>query len=621
MFIYRGENLKEYLIKADDGKFKKRFLFKELENYAFGSSDSKVCCLYGLRRTGKTVMMHQLIRDINDYNNCLLIHCECDEKEKTYDTMQMVRNAISSNSDCQYIFIDEITKTKNFIGTASFLADDYAKRGKKVIIAGADSFGFFLTKGNELLDRMKMIHTTYIPYKEYKELLNKTVVDYIKYGGTLTDGSVFYNKDDFKEYMNSSIAENISHSLARWNQGRNYGVLEEIVSVSHDELPSFINKVVEYHNRTFLARVINDDFKSHDLGSLIDLMTKHNIADTTPLESEELNDRIRIYLGIKENPFSHVDEECVDTIINYLKDLDVLYEIPRGHYSKQKEYLFTQVGVRYWQCEALCNALMDSEEFSVNYNDVEKHSILQKIKEDICGGILEDIVFYQLSVMYKDNSDIQVIKYRNSANQEIDVLLENLKTRESIAFEIKFSDESFVEGQAKHLMNEEFLKDVKNNTGTDIIWKIVLYEGKSEYAEKNNIFYLNTDYFLCRSESIIKYMFEKNISLLMNEIENSKKLTIKQSNGNGEGGDDGNQDGTGSFGTTDKDSKGDDDDSSPTPPSESPPQDNSNQSGGESNKSESSITNNTNDSVQMETNKQSPTEDFIERDDDGRDDI
>lgn len=517
MVIYTGATLQKRLHNINSYE-KKRDLFAQLQTYIESGNDGKVCCLYGLRRTGKTVMMDQMMRKIDDPDKILLIMCEDDEANGAYDSMQAVKNAINEHSDCSYIFIDEITKVKNFIGTCSILSDQYAREGKKIVIAGTDSFGFFLAKNDELLDRVHLIHTTYIPFHEYHRLLGRDIHDYMRFGGTLTDGNVFYNKDRLHEYSNSAISMNIVHSLEKWNQGRNYGILEELVNSDRNELSSFINKIIEYHNRQFLARMINRDFKSHDLGSLVELMTKHSIADPSPIDTNEMSDRIRIFLGIKEQPFNMVDEECVDVIIQYLKDLDVLYEDPSSVRQKNHEYLFTQVGMRYWQATAFADALVTSDVFQ-GYNDLEKKQILDKLESDICGGILEDIVYYQLSKDYSSR-DVKVLKYNNMRGQEVDVLLEDLNAAKSVAFEIKFSDQVNEDSQLKHLVNDDFCAELEAKTGTKIINKVVLYRGES-ITPQSDALYLNVEDFLLHTDEYMK----KLSAIHIDSIEKLKSLT------------------------------------------------------------------------------------------------
>lgn len=41
----------------------------------------------------------------------------------------------------------------------------------KIVLSGTDSLGFWFTLHQELYDRAKAIHTTFIPYREHSRLL------------------------------------------------------------------------------------------------------------------------------------------------------------------------------------------------------------------------------------------------------------------------------------------------------------------------------------------------------------------------------------------------------------------------------------------------------------------
>ncbi len=71
------------------------------------------------------------------------------------------------------------------------------------------------------------------------------------------------------------VLEMITNTIERWHGGRNYAHDVFWSLVAHKDLSPSIRKVIEYHNRTFVAKIINEDFKSHDLGSLVELMKKN----------------------------------------------------------------------------------------------------------------------------------------------------------------------------------------------------------------------------------------------------------------------------------------------------------------------------------------------------------
>lgn len=506
MDIYFGDLLKEHVSKSLEGISNDRFLLSNLHRYMVSPNNRKVCCLYGLRRTGKTIMSLQEIRNLGAYEETLLISCG------ENDTMWDVKEQINAHPSCKYIFIDEITKTHDFINTCSFLADRYAIEGTKIVLLGTDSLGFFLVQNDELYDRVNMIHTTFIPYAEYRHVLGKDIESYIAYGGTLTDGSMYKDKGRLQEYSDTAIVYNLMHSLQRWKNGRNkgYGLLIELDE--RGELASFINKVIEYHNREFVADIINKVFASHDFGSLADLMTKHDVANPNIINRDEINDRIRIFLGIKENPLHIANEKTVNVITEYLINMDVLFKVP-----ETGEYLFTQPGMRHCQAEAIADALVSSEYFQ-SFTGVQRNRILRKLKEDISGNLLEDIVFYHILVAIQANPNLHAEKYRNLKGQEFDIVVSDYEKESSVAIEVKLSN-AMNDGQLKHLADKEFCEEVEKSTGTSIASKVLLYLGETQETNEMGVTYYNVEEFLCYVKGILQNMLDSEVQLYHSKVE------------------------------------------------------------------------------------------------------
>lgn len=96
------------------------------------------------------------------------------------------------------MFLDEITLMKDFIDSAALFSDVFATMGMKLVLTGTDSLGFWLAMDEELYDRAKLIHTTFIPYREYSRLLGIDSIDeYIRYGGTLCAGEIHFEERVF----------------------------------------------------------------------------------------------------------------------------------------------------------------------------------------------------------------------------------------------------------------------------------------------------------------------------------------------------------------------------------------------------------------------------------------
>lgn len=89
-------------------------------------------------------------------------------------------------------------------------SDVYAAQGMHIVLSGTDSLGFWLSQYNELYDRAKIIHTTFIPYREHARLLGSSDIDeYIRYGGTLRAGSIdFANVDEQAFFMMTKARAN-----------------------------------------------------------------------------------------------------------------------------------------------------------------------------------------------------------------------------------------------------------------------------------------------------------------------------------------------------------------------------------------------------------------------------
>ena len=172
----------------------------------------------------------------------------------------------------------------DFINTAAILSDVFATMGMKIVVSGTDSLGFEMASRDELYDRAVMIHTSFIPFREYSRLLNIDSIDtYIEYGGTLKkenmsfddsdnafDDVSFRDDESTRKYIDTAISRNIQHTLKNDGYGQYFNQLRELYD--KDELTNVINRIVESVNHEFLLRVVTDKFKSHDLGSSRELL-------------------------------------------------------------------------------------------------------------------------------------------------------------------------------------------------------------------------------------------------------------------------------------------------------------------------------------------------------------
>jgi hypothetical protein len=408
MNIYTGTSLKEHCSQSISPTWKKRWLYPNLLTYLKGEDDGKVCCLYGLQKTGKRVMMLQAISELDD-EHCLLIECERDEKGSSSDTMYQVIKAVDENPRCNYIFLYEIAALKGVVDVVSAFVEQPDFAGKKFVMAGTDSLAFFFAGNDSLYEKVHFIHTTHCSSEEYLYLLQGDLSNYIKRGGTLTNGAVFEEPEQLNAYIRTAIAYNIAHTFEHWKQGRNFDFFHNMEGT--DQLADFIMEVISVYNKKFLLRVIRQDLESSEAGSILDIMASASPFKEEKIDAGTLSENIKISLfydmkepPFYERPFYKMWHDNVDRVTKYLQYIDVLYLQESLGATEQAEYCFTQPGIQYWQAHADAEALVKSEVFEA-YSDSVKREILKRIEQDICKEI-----YWQCCILQNNSTSSETLK-------------------------------------------------------------------------------------------------------------------------------------------------------------------------------------------------------------------
>lgn len=506
--IVYGDDLRK-MVKTVKG-LKKRDCFGRIEKFLHGTDRTRVCALYGLKRTGKTTLLLQTIAEMSEeeFSKCFYA------KMNTENTMAQITRDLEKMFDngYRYAFIDEVTLMKDFIGSAALFSDIYSMMGMKIVLSGKDSLGFWFAHDNELYDRVRMIHTTFIPFREYSRLLGIDSIDeYIRYGGLLSQGELDFENEDViaddasfrddestRKYVDTAISRNIQHSLACCRYGHRFGPLRELYEA--DELTSAINRIVEDMNHRFLVSVLTRDFVSSDLGITAhnlknerDLQKRTNILEA--IDKKTVTEKLMKLLNIRNKAEQTVEitPSQAARIKEYLKGLDLIVECPVRNaemgLEKEERILFTQPGMRYCQAQALVYSLMQDETFGQLTED-EKTFITDRILEEVRGRMLEDIVLLETMKALGRNYD--VFKYQ-FATGEYDMLIYGRNERGCAAYEIKHSDKCVSE-QSRHLRNENMLLLTTPRFGT-LEGRYVLYLGENKDTE-DGIAYRNAEQFL-----------------------------------------------------------------------------------------------------------------------------
>jgi len=493
-----GKTLEDFTASIKD--YKKRELYSTLEQYVYSDSHDKVFILYGLRRTGKTTLIRQIIYNMNEEDRNKTVFIQINSTNTLADVNKDLRKL--ETLGYKYVFIDEVTMMDDYIQGAALFSDVFASSGMKIVLSGTDSLGFVFSEDEQLYDRCILLHTTFIPFREFSNVLGIHDIDqYMEFGGTMSQSGDNYNKGIFgtkkstADYVNTAIARNIQHSLKNYQYGSHFRNLKSLYDKG--ELTSAINRIVEDMNHAFTIEVLTRTFKSHDFGSAKDIMRKDRESPTDILDDvdgEKITERLKKLLKIRNKEEQKIDIQDVHRleIKEYLDLLDLTCDIPLVNMNdlnnKQVTTVFSQPGLRYSQAESLIKSLMMDETFR-NVDAQERKRITERILDDIKGRMLEEIV--QLETK-KANPNFKVFKLQFAVG-EFDMVVYDSENVCCKIYEIKHSKEKSP-FQYRHLINEENCKQTEFRYGK-ILEKVVLYRGET-CEEENGVQYQNVEDYL-----------------------------------------------------------------------------------------------------------------------------
>lgn len=475
--IITGEDLKLLVQPSKD--FTPRIIFKDLINYIEDTNIKKLLELYGLRRTGKTILMLQSIDYIlnSGVSSNDIVYIECTNNCSAYDLLKFLKTR-----KYKYIFIDEITKAHDFyVYIASICTVTF---GIKTIIAGTDSLYFYLSR-SEMYGRYEKLSTTFISYKDWCTINNKnlSILNYIQNAGILG------NYDTVDYYIDDAISNNIQISLDNilpFIRDSDCQKLSGLIEM----YPRIVTKVTENFNNLFLKEIIKSNYESSlSMGftnenrlSRVDKKLMNSVID------ESLN------LNFKNDD---IDRDVLKYLEQLLYELDFYKEFDErilynGNVEEKKRNLQLQPIIRYTQY-LKCLDLLENK---LNLFGVSRESFNNEYLPKIEGELLEQVVLTHISTVYdKKHYDLFTYKEKESG-AEIDLVILNKWYGDCILVEIKRSD-TLDKRYFRWLNNEDVLKNIKYNFNiNNILKKVILYRGKTRTLDKLGIECVNIEEFL-----------------------------------------------------------------------------------------------------------------------------
>jgi len=501
-----GEDLERFVEPV--AKWKKRECYKLLESYIYGDMHDRVYILYGLRRTGKTTLIRQLIYNMEPETRRKTVFIQIQGNRTLADVNRDLKYLESQGY--RYVFIDEVTLLDDFIEGAALFSDVFAASGMKIVLSGTDSLGFMFSEDEELYDRCIMSHTTFIPYREFEGVLGiEGIDDYIRYGGTMSlsgekyndEHGIFATKKSTDEYVDSAIARNIQHSLKNYQYEGHFRSLRDLYE--KNELTNVINRIVEDINHRFTLDVLTRDFKSSDLRISAKNMRKdrHEPSDILDnIDTDKVNGILKELLEIRNRAEQEIEIEDSHRIEirEYLDLLDLTVEIEGRWMSdynrKENRTVFSQPGMRYSQAEALIRSLMQDEKFR-SFSLVERKRATERILSEVKGRMMEDIVLLETK-MSRKGCEVFSLQFPVG---EFDMVVFDPEEGCCEIYEIKHSEE-IVPQQCRHLLDEKKCAEAEFRYGP-ITGKYVIYRGKTTVSNiadmpEEKIHYLNVEEYL-----------------------------------------------------------------------------------------------------------------------------
>ena len=472
-------------------KWEKRECFSTLHDYIYGENNDRVLILYGLRRTGKTTLVRQAIGEMPATMQSKTAFIQLSSRLTLADVNHDLK--LLESLGYRYVFIDEVTLLSDFIEGAALFSDIFAAGGMKIVLSGTDSLGFVFSEDEQLYDRCQLLHTTFIPYREFEHVLGVHGIDnFIEYGGTMS--RLFATKKSADDYVDSAIARNIQHSLKCYQHEGHFRSLQQLYEAG--ELTSAINRIVEDVNHRFTIDVLTRNFKSSDLKISAANLRRDRFKPTDILDRIDINavtKRLKDLLLIydKSEQSVAISEAHRTEIKEYLDLLDLTCDIDVVNMSNLNERkvrtAISQPGLRYTQAAALIQSLLLDEAFK-NIPIANRMAIESRILDEIRGRMMEEIVLLETKFA---RSEMQVFQLQFAVG-EFDMVVFDPAHACCEIYEIKHSDKIAPE-QYRHLQDRKKCADTEFRYGK-ILSKNVIYRGPND--SRQGINYLNVEDYL-----------------------------------------------------------------------------------------------------------------------------
>jgi predicted AAA+ superfamily ATPase len=197
----------------------------------------------GIRRSGKSCFLLSVMEDLkaSGVNEKDILYLNLDKrgyrKIKTSDELENAIEALITDDDFKYLFIDEIQNVTGFEEVINGFRED---GNFSIFITGSNSYllsGELATKLTGRYIEIEMFTLNFREYLEMKEFYGKTINDnkveefneYIRFGG-FPKVIEFDNPDDKDTYVSEVISQILDKDVIRHKKIRNRSVFDKVMT-------------------------------------------------------------------------------------------------------------------------------------------------------------------------------------------------------------------------------------------------------------------------------------------------------------------------------------------------------------------------------------------------------
>lgn len=434
----------------------KRFCFdtiKEFLDSKIGSTRN-ILALFGLRRTGKTVMIQQAVKHLtgngvsSEKIACLTLKDNKIDEIKLRDYISVLYDVF----DIDYLFIDELTYAVGGLSFLSSLSDFYTT--KKTILSGTNSLGFVPLLRHTLFYRAIRVNTTYISYKEFSDLYpSAKLLDYIKAGGILgvdknylkSHANIDSYIDASNEYLISSVVRNLFSGLENFDDlSFDYRLLSDMYFEDSERLKALVNNWLQHYGSDLVLKIVRGvPLGSSEVSTTI-VNLRSSVADWSSFK-DELRTLYLKRLKLIDDTYNFTNDELSD-VKDFLSKIECYKKCDMTFYkgsdeekvsSRQLVFLIPVI-LRYSLLSLIMSIVDDNySELAVKYNvTIDIVEFKKRLLTTAIGQLFEDVIYLEFM-----QHGIDFGFYRDS-NKEVDLVYKAIEGYH--LYEIKLTNKIYL---------------------------------------------------------------------------------------------------------------------------------------------------------------------------------